>query len=137
MWQLLILGAVGFGAYFLLRNQNKEGSSEEPPMPPDPEGEVVNMSFEEAKAAYGDQPQKQVYLVAYEITGAFPSQQTWAFMSDGHAENAYQMLLQFFSDPTIRQAYTWPMGEVRVMKWGTPPAASRFALIDKSGVSVG
>lgn len=136
MWSVVILGAIGVGAYLLLRDNaasTKTPNANVPP-PPEPPPGVVQMSAEEYSLQSGGRP---VYIVSYDVQSGVPINDSWVFDNEARADQAYAMLYAFFSDPAIRTAYTWPTGEIRVMKYGTPPTQQRFALIDSGGVVPG
>lgn len=79
---------------------------------------------------------KPVYIVGYQIRSGIQDSQTFMFGSNEEAERWYETLQEFFTQPAIRSAYTWPTGHVTVQKYGTPPAAARFTMVDENGVIV-
>lgn len=82
----------------------------------------------------GGQLDKPIYIVSYQIRSGFQDSKAYMFKSDKEAEAWYETLQAFLLQDPIRMAYTWPQGTVTVEKYGTPPAAARFTMVDNSGV---
>ena len=141
---LIVIAALGGGAYWLYKRSQDEGSAGSgagkspasnppttrppaPPIPPPPSDAITS-----APSSGSTLP---VYTVSIVIKQGWDDvlNDTYVFHNEASAETYYWILKTFFDDPYVYKAYTYPSGTIMVHKAGTPPSASRTAMYNQNG----
>jgi hypothetical protein len=140
---LIVIAALGGGAYWLYRRSQGEESAgtgaptpattpptarpPAPPIPPPPADAITS-----APSSGSTLP---VYAVSIVIKQGWDDvlNDTYVFYNEASAETYYWILKTFFDDPYVYKAYTYPSGTIMVHKAGTPPSASRTAMYNQNG----
>lgn len=144
---IIVIAALGGGAYWLYRRSQDEGSAGaggaspaspsttgpptgRPPAPPIPAPPADAIAS--APSSGSTLP---IYTVSIVIKNEWDDvlNDTYVFYNEGSAEMYYWILKGFFDDPYVYKAYTYPTGTIMVHKAGTPPSASRTAMYNQNG----
>jgi hypothetical protein len=135
MWNLLLLGLAGVGAYAIYKHlsdeEQKGDKPKDAPPPPEPPSDVINVSASSAKSFYGQQTDELVWVTAVAknfqrpaddltILQHFPSQQAAMEFADKLAQFFRQSASKWTCPAGSGFAYLWAGGFVP----GKPPMAT-------------
>jgi len=98
------------------------------------QGASVEQRPPDPPTAVGLAPTIPLYIVMMTISGSVNTGEQFTFRSDAEAETYYRLLKAFFDQSVIRQAYTFPVGSIVLLKYGTKPSVSRAAVYSEGGL---